>query len=50
MSACPLAVEQALQWVAAQQDRDFVGTESRLNTIFELLHQIVFGTEADSAA
>jgi hypothetical protein len=44
------AVERALQWVAAQQERDFVGTESRLNTIFDLLRQIVFGTEADPAA
>lgn len=44
------AVERALQWVAAQQERDFVGTESRLNTIFDLLRQIVFGTESDPAA
>jgi hypothetical protein len=44
------AVERALQWVAAQRERDFVGTESRLNTIFGLLRQIVFGTEADPAA
>jgi Protein of unknown function (DUF3375) len=44
------AVERALQWVAAQRDRDFVGTESRLNTIVDLLRQIVFGTEADPAA
>jgi len=44
------AVERALQWVAAQQERDFVGTESRLNTIFDLLRQIVFGTEADPNA
>src|ERR1700735_1600762 len=44
------AVERALQWVAAQQERDFVGTESRLNTIFDLLRQIVFGTEEDPAA
>jgi Protein of unknown function (DUF3375) len=44
------AVERALQWVAAQQERDFVGTESRLNTIFDLLRQIVFGTEPDPAA
>jgi hypothetical protein len=46
----PHAVERALQWVAAQRDRDFVGTESGLNTIFDLLRQIVFGTEADPAA
>jgi Protein of unknown function (DUF3375) len=44
------AVERALQWVTAQQERDFVGTESRLNTIFDLLRQIVFGTEEDPAA
>ncbi len=44
------AVERALQWVAAQRERDFVGTESRLNTIFDLLRQIVVGTEEDPAA
>ncbi len=36
--------------MASQRDRDFVGTESRLNTIFDLLRQIVFGTEVDPAA
>jgi hypothetical protein len=41
------AVEKALQWVQALQDRDFVGTESRLNTIFLLLRQMVFGAETD---
>ena len=35
---------------AARCERDFVGTESRLNTIFDLLRQIVFGTEADPRA
>jgi hypothetical protein len=44
------AVERALQWVVAQHERDFVGTESRLNTIFDLLRQIVFGTESDPVA
>lgn len=44
------AVEKALQWVGALAERDFVGTESRLNTIFDLLRQIVFGTEPDPAA
>ena len=34
----------------ACSEREFVGTESRLNTIFELLRQIVFGTETDPAA
>ena len=42
------AVEKALQWVRALGERDFVGTESRLNTIFDLLRQIVYGTETDS--
>lgn len=44
------AVEKALQWVRALGERDFVGTESRLNTIFDLLRQIVFGTEPDPRA
>jgi flagellar motility protein MotE (MotC chaperone) len=41
------AVEKALQWIRTLHEREFVGTESRLNTIFELLRQIVFGTETD---
>jgi hypothetical protein len=41
------AVEKALQWVRALGEREFIGTESRLNTIFDLLRQIVFGTEPD---
>src|SRR5580693_540009 len=44
------AVEKALHWVRGLGAREFVGTESRLNTIFELLRQIVFGTEADPQA
>jgi hypothetical protein len=44
------AVEKALQWVGGLGERDFVGTESRLNTIFDLLRQIVFGTETDPGA
>lgn len=43
------AVEKALQWVQDLGEREFVGTESRLNVIFELLRQIVFGTEPDPA-
>jgi flagellar motility protein MotE (MotC chaperone) len=43
-------VEKALAWVRTLGEREFVGTESRLNTIFELLRQIVHGTEADPAA
>lgn len=41
------AVEKALLWVNELRPRDFVGTESRLNTIFELLRQMVFGAEED---
>lgn len=41
------AVEKALQWVQALGERPFVGTESRLNTVFLLLRQIVQGTDAD---
>jgi hypothetical protein len=44
------AVEKALQWVRTMQDREFIGTESRLNTVFDLLRQIVFGTETDPDA
>jgi flagellar motility protein MotE (MotC chaperone) len=41
------AVEKALKWIDGLRVREFVGTESRLNVIFELLRQIVFGTETD---
>src|SRR5579864_7181672 len=41
------AVEKALQWIGSLKEREFVGTESRLNTIIDLLRQIVFGTEPD---
>jgi Protein of unknown function (DUF3375) len=41
------AVEKALQWVQGLSERFFVGTESRLNTVFLLLRQIVHGTDAD---
>ncbi len=41
------AAEKALQWVQGLGERQFVGTESRLKVIFDLLRQIVFGTETD---
>jgi hypothetical protein len=41
------AVEKALRWIQGLREREFVGTESRLNMIFELLRQMVFGTEPD---
>src|ERR1700733_14232174 len=41
------AVEKALQWIHSLREREFIGTESRLKVIVELLRQIVFGTEPD---
>lgn len=42
------ALEKAVAWVDSLQARSFVGTESRLNTIVDLLRQMVFGTETDA--
>ncbi|MFD6093760.1 DUF3375 domain-containing protein [Oerskovia sp. NPDC060338] len=44
------AVEKAVAWVTALRERSFVGTESRLNTVFELLRQLTVGTESDADA
>jgi hypothetical protein len=44
------AVEKAVAWVRTLRERSFVGTESRLNTVFELLRQLVFGSETDAQA
>jgi hypothetical protein len=41
------AVEKALLWVRDLPPREFIGTESRLNTIFDLLRQMVFGADDD---
>jgi hypothetical protein len=41
------ATEKAIDWLIGLGQRRFVGTESRLMTIFELLHQLVEGTETD---
>lgn len=41
------AVETALAWIDSLRQRSFVGTESRLNTIFELLRQMAYGAETD---
>jgi hypothetical protein len=41
------AFEKAYAWVMSLRGRSFVGTESRLHTVVELLRQIVHGTEAD---
>ena len=39
------AFEKAYAWVLSLRGRAFVGTESRLHTVVELLRQIVHGTE-----
>lgn len=44
------AAEKALEWVRSLEERQFVGTESRLVTIFELLRDIVRVTETDVQA
>jgi hypothetical protein len=41
------AVEKAVAWIASLRSRPFVGTESRLNTVFELLRQMAVGAETD---
>lgn len=41
------ATEKAIGWLASLTERSFVGTESRLLTLFALLEQINTGTEAD---
>ena len=41
------ATERVIDWVSGFQQRKFVAAESRLFTVFELLRQIVEGTEAD---
>jgi len=41
------SVEKALLWVRDLPAREFIGTESRLNTVFELLRQMVFGADDD---
>lgn len=39
------AFEKSYSWVLNLRGRSFVGTESRLHTVVELLSQIVHGTE-----
>ncbi len=41
------ATERALAWLAGLSERSFVGTESRLLTLFELLRQMSEGSETD---
>ncbi|MGD8853233.1 MAG: DUF3375 domain-containing protein [Gammaproteobacteria bacterium] len=44
------ATEKAIAWLGTLTERNFVGTESRLLTLFELLRQINAGSEADPRA
>ncbi len=44
------ATEQALEWLNTLGQRAFIGTESRLMTVFDLLRQITDGTELDPRA
>lgn len=41
------ATEQALDWLAGLSRRPFIGTESRLITLFELLRQLADGTDTN---
>jgi flagellar motility protein MotE (MotC chaperone) len=44
------ATEKAIQWLTGLEQQQFVGAESRLKLVFELLRQIVEGSEADPEA
>ena len=44
------ATEKAVAWLVSLIERSFVGTESRLLTLFELLRQMCEGTETDPEA
>lgn len=44
------SAEQAIHWVGTLEQQQFVGTESRLLTVFDLLRQIARGTETDPEA
>nr|WP_287398802.1 DUF3375 family protein [Nitrosomonas sp. H1_AOB3] len=43
------ATEKAIAWLAQLSERQFVGTESRLLMLFDLLKQMSEGSEADPA-
>ncbi len=44
------STEKALTWLESLTQRNFVGTESRLLTVFELLRQLVHGSGTDPEA
>lgn len=41
------AAEKAVSWIASLSESSFIGTESRLKTVFGLLRQIAEGSEGD---
>lgn len=41
------ATEKAIEWLKSLEQRQFVGTESRLLTMFQLLREIVYQSEQD---
>ncbi|MDQ7005266.1 MAG: DUF3375 domain-containing protein [Ghiorsea sp.] len=41
------ATEKGIRWLAGLMERSFIGTESRLLTLFDLLQQIAEGSETD---
>lgn len=44
------AAERAVHWLAGLEERRFVGAESRLKLVFDLLRQIAEGSETDPRA
>ena len=44
------ASEKAIEWLKSLEQREFVGTESRLLTVIQLLRQIADATETDARA
>lgn len=44
------STEAAINWLSSLGQRQFIGTESRLMTVFDLLRQIVDGTEVNPRA
>ncbi|MCO5311705.1 MAG: DUF3375 domain-containing protein [Microthrixaceae bacterium] len=43
------SVERAVAWVEGLRSRSFVGTESRLGIVVELLRQLIYGAAEDSS-
>ncbi len=44
------ATERAIQWLAGLEQQAFIGAESRLRLVFDLLQQVVQGAETDPKA